>query len=538
MNHPISKASAAEDSDRRKDNEADSVSRPPKEDLSGKASLNALASALEYGARVIVSFLIKPLLLVGLGSFGFGAWNILGQMIGYMSPAGGRVGHALRWSVAQKQNSTDFKEKRQLVGNAIAVWLMFFPILLAIGMIIVWGAPIWLRAPGDLVWPIRIAAFILLIDMIAVNLVEIPRSVLDGENLGYKRMGFTAVLMGIGGGLTFLALHFQMGIAGVATATLLTTCLTGVFFLSVVRSYVRWFGAAKPSWQSIRKFFGLSSWFVAWFFVSQLMRSSDVVVLGLADSVELVSFYSLTKFVPETMVNLVAIVVFGVTPGLGGIFGKGDLKRAARIRSELLALTWLVATLVGTTTVLWNQSFLQLWVGSDYGADAATTAVIVVMMTQFVILRTDGNVIDVTLDLKLKVIIGLISAIVSLLSAAILVGSFHLGIVGLCIGMISGRLILSVCYPLIVGKKLNIPAKKQLVAAIRPMLVSVLFMVAAVWLCQFWQATSWGMLIMTVGATVIVLPLPMLLAGLPSNIRQQMIARIGTVLGRFRRSEK
>ena len=233
------------------------------ENLSGKASLNAIAAALEYAARVVVGFLIKPLLLFGLGEYGFGAWNILGQLIGYLAPAGGRTGHALRWSVAQQQASTDYDVKRRMIGSALAVWLMFLPILLGMGLIIVWGAPLWLRAADDLVWPIRVAALILLVDMIAVNLVEIPRSVLEGENLGYKRMGFSALLVGVGGGLTLLALHWQMGIAGVAAATLVTTCLTGLFFLSVVRSYVNWFGLGKPSWQSVRKFFGLSGWFVS-----------------------------------------------------------------------------------------------------------------------------------------------------------------------------------------------------------------------------------------------------------------------------------
>jgi len=515
----------------------ENTAEPPalKEDLSGKASLNAIAAALEYAARVVVGFLIKPLLLFGLGDYGFGAWNILGQLIGYLAPAGGRAGHALRWSVAQQQASTEYLEKRKMVGSALAVWLMFLPILLGLGLIIVWGAPLWLRAADELVWPIRIAALILLVDMIAVNLVEIPRSVLEGENLGYKRMGFSALLVGAGGGLTLLALHLQMGIAGVAAATLATTCLTGVFFFSVVRSYVTWFGFAKPTWQSVRKFFGLSGWFVAWFLVAKLMRASDVVVLGLAASVELVSSYTLTKFVPETVVSLVAIIVFGVTPGLGGIFGKGDLQRAARVRGELMALTWLVATLVGATTVLWNRSFLQLWVGSEYDTGAAVTALIVVMMTQFVILRTDGNIIDLTLDLKQKVIMGFISTIISLVGAAILVGYFHQGMLGLCLGMIGGRLVLSVCYPLIVGKKLNISFRSQSVAAIRPLLVSVSLIAGAAWLSQYWRVTSWPMLVVVVGITVVVTPLPVFLAGLPGAARQRMIERLRKVLSSARR---
>jgi O-antigen/teichoic acid export membrane protein len=520
--------------------ELDTAAQPSevKENLSGKASLNAVASTLEYAARVVVGFLVKPILLSGLGDFGFGAWQILGQLIGYLAPAGGRAGHALRWSVAQQQASEDFLEKRRLIGSAFAVWLMYLPILLGLGMILVWFVPTWLRAAPDLVWPIRIAAFVLLLDMIAVNLADIPRSVLEGENLGYKRMGFSAVLVFVGGGLTWLAIYLNSGIAGVAVATLITTILTGCFFFAVVRSYVSWFGISKPTGPAIRKFFGLSGWFIAWFLVAKLMRASDVVVLGIADSVEIVSLYSVTKFVPETIVSLVAIIVFGVTPGLGGIFGKGDLERAAKVRAELIAFSWFVGTLVGLTAVLWNGSFLKLWVGSNYQTDAIVTAMIVVMMTQYVVMRTDANIIDLTLDLKQKVYIGLISTVLALISATVLVAYFHLGIMGLCAGMILGRMILSVAYPIIVGKKLNISTNEQCLAVIRPVIVSLLLVAFATWLSPQLEARSWLTLAGLVAITILVIPVPLFFAGLSKTSRVRIIERMKTVLNNLGRKLK
>jgi hypothetical protein len=64
------------------------------------------------------------------------------------------------------------------------------------------------------------------------------------------------------------------------------------------------------------------------------MLASDVVLLGLLGSVESVTSYSLTKYAPETLISVVAIMFFGVIPGLGGIIGSGDFKKAASIRGE------------------------------------------------------------------------------------------------------------------------------------------------------------------------------------------------------------
>ena len=59
--------------------------------LTKKAALNALAAALDYGARLIVGFLVTPWLVAGLGNYFYGTWQILNRMIGYISPASGRA---------------------------------------------------------------------------------------------------------------------------------------------------------------------------------------------------------------------------------------------------------------------------------------------------------------------------------------------------------------------------------------------------------------------------------------------------------------
>jgi hypothetical protein len=56
--------------------------------LTKKASLNAVAATLDYAARWAIEFILNPLLLRGLGDFGFGAWQVLGRLIGYIAPAG------------------------------------------------------------------------------------------------------------------------------------------------------------------------------------------------------------------------------------------------------------------------------------------------------------------------------------------------------------------------------------------------------------------------------------------------------------------
>ncbi len=495
-----------------------------------KAYLNAIASALDYGTRLVVGFVITPLLVTGLGSYGYGVWQVLGSLVGYLNPAGGRSTQALKWTIANQQASTDYEEKRRQVGSAVAVWLLFLPLLVSLGAVLAWFAPVWLDAPADFSQSVRLAAAILVVSLIIVSIADVPRSVLTGENLGYKRMGLSALLVAVGGGFTALALYVDAGLIGVAAATLAATVLTGVLFLKVAHTHVPWFGIAKPVRGAVRSFLRLSGWFLVWGVVMRLMRASDVIILGILDSAELVTTYSLTKYVPETLISFVAIMVFGITPGLGGIIGSKNLAKATRVRKEIMSFTWLVATVVGVTVLLWNQSFVRLWVGAEYYAGPIATLLIIGMVTQFVFIRNDASIIDLTLDLRRKVLIGLLSATLSIVAAGVLVGTFNMGIMGLIVGFIAGRSILTLSYPWLVGRYLGVSLSSQLKSSGRPALITLLLFAFMSRLGSFVTASTWLYLILWVGVTLALVSLAVFYTGLSRVQRTQVLQRIRIVM--------
>lgn len=399
-----------------------------------------------------------------------------------------------------------------------------------------WFVPYWLKMPVEFFWHVRLAAGLLVANLAMTSLVMMPRSVLEGENLGYKRMGLSAILVFLGGGLTWLALYLGTGIVGVAVAALTTTLLTGAVFLLIVRIYAPWFGVARPSFEAARQFLGLSWWFLGWNLVMSLMMASDVVVLGMLASVESVTAYSLTKYAPETLISLVAIMAFGIAPGLGGIIGSGDLEKAASVRGEIMALTWLVVTALGSTILLWNRAFMRLWVGAGHYVGSIPALLIVLVVMQFVLIRNDGNIIDLTLRLRGKVLMGALSVTLSIVAASILVGYFKLGIVGLCLGIMAGRSILNVGYPVLVGRLLGVSLSLQLKSALRPALITILLFSLAFGLdslapASIWVgARVWTGFIFSAGATSCVALLLAFYAGLSDGQRKKILQRIRTVI--------
>src|SRR4029077_5677757 len=116
------------------------------------------------------------------------------------------------------------------------------------------------------------------------------------------------------------------------------------------------------------------------------------------------------------------------------------------------------------------RSFLHLWVGSEHYAGFWTDLLIVLIMIQTVYIRTHSCVIDAALQVRQRVIINAMAALLSVVFMVIL--TLYLGIVGLCLGLLGGRVVQSIYLPLIVRSCLGkTPAVGSVVELVRRGLV-------------------------------------------------------------------
>jgi O-antigen/teichoic acid export membrane protein len=498
--------------------------------LTKKASLNSVATALNQGARAIVGFVVNPLLLRYLGDVTFGNWQVVNRLIGQTNPAGGRPSEALKWFIANRHSSDDLQVKRQAVASAIVVWLIFIPILVPVGAVVGWFAPIWLHVPPADYAVVRLTAAVLVAGIVVMGLTNIPWASLAGENLGYKRMGITAAFEFVGGGLMIVAAVSGTGLIGLAAATVAVTLMSGVLYLWLARVYIPWFGVARPDVSAVRRFLGLSWWFLLWNFVTRITMGGDIVVLGIAGSATQVTTYSLTRFIPLTITAGVASVIFGMAPGLGGLIGAGEMVRAARVRSETMAVAWLMATVAGAGVLLWEESFLRLWVGQRYYPGVVPTLLIVLMVLQLTFIRVDSNIIDLTLNIRRKVLLGLLSAALSIGFAWFLVARLDLGIAGVAAGFIAGRAVQSVTYPLMIGRILTIPTSAQVAAIVRAGLVTAGLFGAAAALGPAVTVGTWVSLVVASALSGVVLVAAAVFGGLSEVQRRWLLSRARRVI--------
>src|SRR2546426_10094203 len=95
--------------------------------LTQRASLNVVASLLDYGAKVAVGLVVVPILVGGLGRSLYGVWEMLGRLVGYMTAGGGRATPALRPVISDLHARDDDAAKRPYVGGDFVVCLQLLP---------------------------------------------------------------------------------------------------------------------------------------------------------------------------------------------------------------------------------------------------------------------------------------------------------------------------------------------------------------------------------------------------------------------------
>lgn len=502
--------------------------------LTERASLNAAAAMLDYSAKIVAGLVVTPILVSGLGRSLYGMWEMLGRLVGYMSATDGRPTQALRLVVANRQESGDDAAKRRYVAGALVVWLLFLPLVAVVGAVLIWVSPRMTRAAPPLYGTVRLTSALLMTAFLLGGVAAVPEAVLRGMNLGYRRMGWQALLNASGALLAAGAVRLGLGLAGVGGAQAVAMALTGICFWVLVKAYVPWFGVARPRRAEVRSLLGMSAWLALGDIVSKLLLASDAIILGMVVAPAAVTTYVLTGYAGRLVLGLHELTIGSAMPGLGGVIGRGEHARAAALRAEILALTWLFAMTVGCTMLLWNRSFVGLWVGPRNYAGTLVNLLIVLVIVQTSLLRTDAYVIDTALRPGRRVRIGAAAAVVTITLGITLTRAW--GMPGLCLGLLLGRLVQSAGYPIMaracLGSGRSVVSGRWTVP--RVLLVSIVMLGAAAWGGAHLLAHSWPAFAAAVALTVPLVLVAAFGVGLPRGLRRAVIGRLRSIPRRRR----
>ncbi len=419
--------------------------------LTRRSLLNTVGALLVYLVFLGAGFVSKKYLVVFLGPVAFGAWEICYRLLNYVSPGEGPVSQTLKWILANKGAVVDTDGLKRYIGGAFILWACLILPILLVGGGIAWLSPRFINdLPPGLVSVVQWASFIIVIGLLAETWSRLYLGVLQGSNLLYKATWATSFFHILGMVLMITAAYHGFGLGGMAVSLIITSLISGATYLRLVKSWVPWFGLEKPRREELKELLSLGSWMYAWSFVSRLLFLSDLVIVGMVQGALAVTTLTFTQYAPHVGIYLAAMATTAVAPGLGRILGEGDFFRVKAVREELAAIIWILIIVAGVCILAWNRTLVTLWVGADKFAGWHINLLLVLIFGQMAFIRMEAFIIDVSLKVKPKVFWGLASAILSIFLAYFMGRQW--GMAGVLVGLLLGRGILTIVYPILVGR--------------------------------------------------------------------------------------
>jgi O-antigen/teichoic acid export membrane protein len=467
--------------------------KPKKENHKQRAYLNSITSILDNVVKQLTGFIVSPFIVKGLGDSLYGVYHILLDTTSYTNMADIRTSQVLKWTLAQKRDVLNDEELQSEFTTGFVLTLFLIPIVLLIGAILSWYAPIIANVSEEYYTIVRIASAIMVFSVSLFKIMDLFESVLRGMNLGFKGMGMRSILLVLGGGLKVFSITFGYGLVGLAVVQVIIAVITGLVFYWLVKRSVPWFGFGKTSKTKLLSYGKLSGWFMGTMLANTVLYHSEKVVLGFIAGPELVTIYVLTLFTSTAMKSMVDSVISGVVPGIGNFFGKKEFEKIKVSRKTIFLLIWWSTFSIGIPVLIFNNSFLGLWVGEGKYAGNIENLLIILISIQYTFYFTSGTFINVTLDLKRKVTLSGLAALTTTIIAFILVPQFK--IIGLCISILLGRLFLSIGLPMFLRSKINDDSQVLTIENLRPAFITLAGLVLGSFCQEYIIIESWIYLI-------------------------------------------
>jgi O-antigen/teichoic acid export membrane protein len=418
---------------------------------------NLFTYYLNFIVAALVGIVVNPLFLSALGPLLFGVWKSLQRYLDFATVVGGPGSQALKWIVANRTTLTD-QERRRDVGAAILVWCRWLPVATLVAAGVTVGVPLLIRGiPEDARSVAYAAAAILAANTVLAGLLSIPDSVLAGVNQSYKSMLVTTLAFIVSNGAMVVAAFAGWPLWSLAVIVLTAAVANAAVTLLVAKRAVHWWGISRPTKPDLRRVLGFSAWTLGWVVVDRLFLASELIVISVMVGAVAVAQYTFTTYAMQFVLAIALVTASGFTPMLGSQLGASDFSAAAERARSVRHLVIGIAVLGSGAMLAFNGAFVTIWVGAEQYLGTTINALLVVCGLQLALIRMDGQILDVTMRIAPKVVVGLISSVGGVVAGCLGFALTHDLAVAL-VAVIVLRLGSNVAYPLFVARSIPLSA--------------------------------------------------------------------------------
>ena len=430
---------------------------------------NSVSGTALYAMTVVVSFSMSPFLVHRLGDGGYGFWELVLGLVGYLGILDLGVGPAVVRYVALAASSGDRTRLARVVNAGFATFLVAGSVgalviaVVALKPDVVFGdVPVTLR---DARLAIGCAALLFLFTF--------TRATFSASLMGlqyHRIVNTTRIVTALGQAVAIYLLlrddqpHALVRVAAVATTV---TFLETLFFAVVLRTKLpAGYRPFSASWQEGRDLFGFGAKSAGLMASSSLVRQGILFVLAHGPGAAAVTIYVLAGRLVDYGQQLAFAIGSPMAPYLTAAFGSGGLEGAKLAWLSTTRVMQFIQSGIAMGLICLGLPFLARWMGPEYAVKGAGAFYFLCGAALFTVVGANANRMLVSLNQHGRAAIAaLVIGVVSLAAAYVL--SLYYGLVGAAAGACAFACALNLTELVLACRALGLPLGPQLV---RPLL--------------------------------------------------------------------
>lgn len=343
---------------------------------------SASANWLAFIYVAVISFFLSPFVLRSLGNTGYGVWSLLSAVVGYLGLLDFGVRGAVTRYIAQYHAVDDAKSASQIASAGISLYGILGIVGILVAGVVGYFAPAFFHIPADMA---REAGLVIFIGGLTVATTMVG-AVFGGVVAGLQRFdiisGTEIVVTTIRTAAVIVALNAGAGLEALAWLHLGGSVLSGLsawYFSRRIYPDLRlvFRDSLLPRVKQILTF---SIYLSAIHVLGAIIYYTGTLVIASTLPIAAVTLYAIASNLCEYGTKFASAVSRTMTPRVSALASRGGEGVSTEVLGAARVAT-LVTAPMAATFILRGESFIDLWMGTEYGAPAgAVLAVLAVVV--------------------------------------------------------------------------------------------------------------------------------------------------------------
>ena len=489
-----------------------------------------------HATTLVVMFFLSPYIVGKLDAISYGIWSLLNVLTGYMGIFDLGVRASVGRHVALYLGKGDEKGVDETIRAGFGFFTLVGGIILVSGIILGWLFPVMFKGTSpEHYHTVRILLPLMVITVWLSVIAAIYSSVLAAHDRFDVARGIDLGVLLIRTTVTILALAMGWDLWGLVLAIIIGNICAVIgnrFFAGKVHRGLRSF----PVLYSKERLKELLNYGIAAFISNSAVKiigQSDLIIVGVFLNVADVREYNVGAMLVYYSATFIGLIGKTFFPTIQRAVSGGTIGEVRHLFYRQLKITICFGLLVYLGFVFFSRPFIYLWMyQGNFGKEsviAAAGVMLVLSLSKFPTLYIHPciNVLSAMGYVGFTARVSMIEAVVNLVLSVLFVSIFHLGIIGVAMGTLIGRILIpTIILPVYLCGKINIKLATFLKYSVAPGILSTgIFSVFCYYSVRFFNPNNWILFFILVFIAVLIWVIIASIFLIPTDIRKKAIGR-------------